>query len=228
MASKVFALLFFAVAVLGRPPLVLQGADYPNVFDDVKVPIQLGVMSRCPDAILCEAVFDEVLDRVGSKVDLSLTFLAKRNHSAPDWGVTCMHGPDECAGNVQELCAVKYTPVEQWWAFVQCQNYQGRDKIGLPDTALSCARSAGIDWEHSGAGKCAGLDGSGKGKEGVELLQKSIMSAHQLEISKSCTVIISGQKVCVHDGTWQECEDGHTVNDFVRQINNEYDRLNNN
>jgi Gamma interferon inducible lysosomal thiol reductase (GILT) len=93
-----------------------------------------------------------------------------------------MHGPEECAGNVQELCAAKYTPIDQWWEFVQCQNYQGRDKIGLPDVALKCAESAGIDWKQSGVGECAGLDGSGKGEEGVELLRQSIKSAHQLEI----------------------------------------------
>lgn len=43
--------------------------------DDVKVPVVLGVMSRCPDALLCEAVFDQVLPRAGSKIDLSLTYL---------------------------------------------------------------------------------------------------------------------------------------------------------
>lgn len=33
-------------------------------------------MSRCPDAILCESVFDQVLDKVGPKVDMSLVFIA--------------------------------------------------------------------------------------------------------------------------------------------------------
>lgn len=32
-------------------------------------------MSGCPDALLCESVFDHVLDRVSDKVDLSLTFI---------------------------------------------------------------------------------------------------------------------------------------------------------
>src|ERR1700722_7859140 len=41
------------------------------------------------------------------------------NGSEPAWGVTCMHGPNECAGNVQQLCAEMYTPSE-WWNFVQC------------------------------------------------------------------------------------------------------------
>lgn len=61
--------------------------------------------------------------------------------------------------------------------------------------------------------------------------------------SKSCTVVINGEKVCVHDGTWKECEvsyafctlrapanidiqKGHTVSDFVKQIDDVYDFLN--
>lgn len=44
---------------------------------DVKVPVTLGVMSRCPDAILCESVFDKVLARVGDKVQMSLSFIGK-------------------------------------------------------------------------------------------------------------------------------------------------------
>ena len=46
-------------------------------FDDVKVPVQLGVMSRCPDALLCEAVWNDVLKKVADKVHLSLVYIAK-------------------------------------------------------------------------------------------------------------------------------------------------------
>lgn len=45
--------------------------------EDVKVPVVLGVMSACPDALLCESVFDRVLKRVGNKIDLSLTFIGQ-------------------------------------------------------------------------------------------------------------------------------------------------------
>jgi len=110
---------------------------------------------------------------------------------------------------------------------VQCQNYQGLDSIGQPDVAIKCARSAGIDWEESGVGECIGMDGSAKGKEGIRLLKENIQMTEQLGIKKSCTVLINGRAVCVHDGTWKECEGGHTANDFVKQINSEYDRLNN-
>ncbi|KAF8204960.1 hypothetical protein BJ912DRAFT_823590, partial [Pholiota molesta] len=193
---------------------------------EVKVAVQLGVMSRCPDALLCESTFNEVLDKVMDKVDLSLVYVAKIDDSEPDFGVSCMHGPEECAGNVQQLCAYTYAPFNNFWEFVKCQNYQGRENIGTPEVALQCAATAGIDWEASGAGQCAGLDGSGKAPEGVALLRASTLLGQKLGIQKSCTVLISGHPVCVHDGTWKECENGHTVGDFVRQIEDEYNKLN--
>ncbi|KZT12569.1 uncharacterized protein LAESUDRAFT_718841 [Laetiporus sulphureus 93-53] len=196
------------------------------VADDVKVPVTLGVMSRCPDALLCESVFDRVLSRVSEKVNLTLSFIGSIDSSEPDFGVTCKHGPDECAGNVHELCAMKHASALQFWEFVQCENYQGRDKIGLPETALQCAKTANIDWEDSGVGACAGLDGSGKAAEGVQLLQDSVKASQAMGIKNSCTVLINGKQVCIHDGTWKECENGHTAHDFIRQINEEYQKLN--
>lgn len=93
-----------------------------------------------------------------------------------------MHGPDECAGNVQELCAAKYHPLSTWWNFVHCQNYQGRFEVGKPAVALRCARSAKLDIENSGVGQCMGLDGSGKAEEGVALLQASVQATKDLGI----------------------------------------------
>lgn len=58
-------------------PLKVQDNSQIIVTEDVKVPVVLGVMSRCPDAMLCEAVWDRVLQRVGDKVDISLSFIAK-------------------------------------------------------------------------------------------------------------------------------------------------------
>jgi hypothetical protein len=108
---------------------------------------------------------------------------------------------------------------------VQCQNYQGRDRIGASDVALNCAKNAGFDWVDSGAGECAGVDGSGRGAEGVSLLQDSVKATKILGIKyafhyvetlqligalrafrKSCTILINGRRVCVHDGVWKECQ----------------------
>jgi hypothetical protein len=140
----------------------------------------------------------------------------------------CKHGAEECAGNVQQLCIAKYAPRGQWWNFVQCQNFGGKGAIGKPDLALRCAQAAQIDWNASGAGQCAGEDGSGTGDEGVHLLHESAELAHDLRImqvhrsfatflfahfnySKSCTILINSRKVCVHDGTWKECEVSFSV-----------------
>lgn len=87
----------------------------------------------------------------------------------------------QCAGNVQQLCTAKYATQNEWWSFVHCQNFQGRNKVGQPDVALKCANVAGIDWEN-GPGKCAGVDGSGKGAEGVALLQQSIQDTQAIGI----------------------------------------------
>ncbi len=96
--------------------------------------------------------------------------------------MTCKHGPLECAGNVQELCAQKYAPFDRWWEFVQCQNFQGRYEVGKPETALKCAKSAQLDWENSGVGACAGLNGDGKAEEGVRLLRENVVVTAKMGI----------------------------------------------
>ena len=58
-------------------PLIVQSSGAWAGADDVKVPVVLGVMSACPDAIVCESVFDRVLERVADKIDLRLTFIGK-------------------------------------------------------------------------------------------------------------------------------------------------------
>ncbi|KXN86262.1 hypothetical protein AN958_10124 [Leucoagaricus sp. SymC.cos] len=227
MLLAITTLLLSALAA-AVPRIILHDQTQSSniVPTDAKVSVQLGVMSKCPDALLCEATFNTVLEKVKYKMDLSLVYIARFDDSDPDFGVTCLHGPEECAGNVQQLCVNRYATKEQWWDFVQCQNFGGKDAIGKPEVALRCAGAAQIDWETSGAGRCAGLDGSSKGLEGVQLLHESVKLGQTLNITTSCTILISARKICVHDSTWKECEGGHTVNDFVRQINEEYDRLN--
>lgn len=223
LLSISLCLVAFAQVALLRS--VQRGSSSQTVFvNDVKVPVVLGVMSRCPDALLCESVWDHVLQRVGDKVNISLSFIARLNPSDEAYGVTCMHGVEECAGNVHELCVAKYHPTSEWWSFLQCENYQGSDGVGLPETAAKCAEAAGFEWENDKAHQCAG--DNGQGLEGAQLLQESVATTLQLGIKKSCTIIINGKQVCIHDGTWYECEGGHTPADFIRQINEEYEHLN--
>jgi len=223
--SRIVLLLLPAIILALAPALLIQD-DTLLRLDGIRVPVTLGVMSQCPDAMLCESVFDRVLKEVMDIVDMQLTYLGQLNSSVPDFGVECMHGPDECAGDVQQLCVAKYTSPRQWWSFIQCQDYQGREQVGKPDVALRCAKTAGIDWADGGAGTCAGVDGNGRGAEGVSLLQESVQATKALGISKSCTILINGRQVCIHDREWKECQAGHTPSDFIRQIYNEYERLN--
>lgn len=44
--------------------------------NSLRVPVTLGVMSRCPDALLCETLFDSVIPRVAEKIDLALAYVA--------------------------------------------------------------------------------------------------------------------------------------------------------
>jgi len=218
-----------ALAALFLPSLVQASVTPFRVQDDItvygsKVPVVLGVRSRDKDALLCQSVFDQVLKRVPDKVDLSFAYVANIDASDKDFGVSCENGYYECAGNVQQLCVHNYVDSNRWWQFVMCQNYHGYNEIGSLGLAHKCARSAGIDLA-SGVGNCIGSNG--KGVEGVRLLQQNVETTQEAEIDTSCTVVINKTPVCVHDGAWKECEDGHTANDFVRQINAEWSRINN-
>lgn len=189
-------------------------------------------MSRCPDADLCENLWDKVLDKVGGLVDLELIFLGTLNSSAPH-GVNCLHGDIECVGNIQQLCAAhiwqpkhsdgevdKVKPWADWWDFVQCINYGPRVKIGEDEYAKRCARIVGHDWVGEQVQSCV-TNGTG-----TQLLLDSVKRAQELEIEKSCTVLISEKKVCIHDSTWKSCPEGHEVGDFVSQVRREWKRLN--
>jgi len=72
-----FTTLFSTVTAAHLIPFRVQNQDELRTISDIKVPVQLGVMSRCPDALLCESTFNEVLSRAIDKVDLSLVYIGK-------------------------------------------------------------------------------------------------------------------------------------------------------
>ncbi|GAA5942410.1 uncharacterized protein JCM15063_006238 [Sporobolomyces koalae] len=224
------------------------------------VPLSLGAMSKCPDAEICETLIDRVLDTridktggkrvVGDLVNLELIYLAKENATARKeertYGdLVCLHGPSECHGNVQQLCAAAHwsskSPAsangeielettakkahgewKDWWNFVQCMNYGKRDKIGDLSTARTCAKVVGREWT-TAMEECA-QDSSDS--QGARLFKKSVARSNKLAIEKSCTIMINERKVCVHDGVWKDCSIGHEVGDFVAEIKREYSRHN--
>ena len=58
------------------------------------VRVDLFVMSKCPDAEVCEDMYDGVVAEVGSIIDLHVNYIASINAST-ETGFTCMHGQSE-------------------------------------------------------------------------------------------------------------------------------------
>jgi hypothetical protein len=77
LLTRIFLLFLPAVVLTLAPPLLTVQYDAMVGLDDVRVPVLLGVASRCPDALLCEAVFDEVLNRVLGITDLKLVYVGQ-------------------------------------------------------------------------------------------------------------------------------------------------------
>jgi hypothetical protein len=75
--------MMFSKGIASLLPLFLLAADASPVAvqhswsaNTRRVPVMLGVMSRCPDALLCETLFDNVIPRVANKINLSLAYIA--------------------------------------------------------------------------------------------------------------------------------------------------------
>ncbi|KAF8592171.1 hypothetical protein K439DRAFT_1610579 [Ramaria rubella] len=209
---------------LAHPP-----AQSPFVLTN-RVPILLGVMSRCPDALLCESVFDGALKQTWGIVDVALSFIGTLDDSDEEFGVTCMHGVQECRGNVQELCAIdRAASQEDWWHFVQCLNFEGKEQVGDAALAERCAGVASIPWDDEiseGETTRRGMKSCVESEEGSDLLKASVKQSQDLGIEKSCTIMISGKTRCIRDGAWKECELGHSVEEIVSYIKDEYQKLN--
>ncbi|SRR6266702_436933 len=74
--------LFFAAAHASSFTDAEKSWSIPSSFtNNLRVPVTLGVMSRCPDALLCETLFDKVIPKVAEKIDLSLAFIARCGHT---------------------------------------------------------------------------------------------------------------------------------------------------
>ncbi|KAL7410882.1 hypothetical protein BDY24DRAFT_328181, partial [Mrakia frigida] len=190
--------------------------------DSQPIFVVIGSQSRCPDAFLVESLIGQVLadKRTKGKVELDMIYIGSLNSSST-YGVDCKHGELECIGNIQQLCTQSILEQDEWWSFLHCQNYYS-SRIGEPSLAAQCAKVVGFTWPGSDVEKCV------EGKLGKELLVKSVKEVKKWGVEKSATVMIGEERKirCIHDGVWKNCDDGHTVNDFVRTILKEYDSIN--
>ncbi|ODN77992.1 hypothetical protein L202_05081 [Cryptococcus amylolentus CBS 6039] len=148
----------------GHTPRLFAGEE-----DRERVNVTLYVMSRCPDARLCENTFGSVLrsPSVPSKINLSLQFIGSLNSSSSSpssssslsspspWGVECKHGPKECVGNAHQLCLIQHLSgqgggkgVEEWFGGVECMNFPSDwpERVGEIAEVERCAKASGA-WD---------------------------------------------------------------------------------
>ncbi|KAI8072427.1 hypothetical protein BC940DRAFT_292579 [Gongronella butleri] len=206
--------LWIAVSVLA-----LQGSCAPtfhlntDLLSQSPVRVDLHVMSKCPDAVQCEDVFFKVLSKVRVPVKFDINYIAEADASEP-FKHKCKHGNPECLGNIQQLCFHHvYPDWRDWFAFNLCMN-QDYGQIGLEnDLAPNCARHLKLDYA---------LVDSCVHDIGVELLKDSANVSKDRGIRTSCSILLNNELNCVHDGTWKNCAEGTTVEDFVQAIESRY------
>ncbi|KAK7753307.1 hypothetical protein SLS62_004826 [Diatrype stigma] len=131
------------------------------------VPLEIHIMSKCPDAQYClsELVVPSMV-RTSDKVNFTLSYIGTPTEND---GIECKHGPEECMGNIIELCAVNlYPDVKVYLGFTNCLT---QDYPEIPDSELveECALEFGIDKEK--LNECASRD---TGAFGLSLLRQSI------------------------------------------------------
>ncbi|KAK9767080.1 hypothetical protein K7432_003390 [Basidiobolus ranarum] len=180
-----------------------------ETFTPATVPVDLYVMSKSSDAVQCEEIFGGILDQIGSIVNLNIYYIGKEENGSH----VCKHGEQECRGNKMQLCAKALYRWHQtpsaWFRLIQCQN-QDYHAIGTDASLEYCSLKKNMSFKK--------LRDCTDGPYGARLLSQSFTEAQEKGISTSCTMVINQQVRCVHDSTWMNCDGGHEVADFVRDI----------
>ncbi|CAZ79780.1 unnamed protein product [Tuber melanosporum] len=202
-----------------------QSLRAPGLAAEIKVPLEIHIMSKCPDARDClEQLIAPTLEEIESLVDFQMSFIGR---PTADDGVFCMHGPSECLGNILHLCSAKINtppsppPAHTYLPFSLCLIH---DFKNIPEREFveGCADKNGIDFQK--LNDCAsdmGPDG------GLSMLRNSVERSRALEAETSCTVRVDGKKRCVRDGgKWKDCDGGSDIEDLVRDIKKIYKEKN--
>ncbi|KAH7145774.1 hypothetical protein B0J13DRAFT_327358 [Dactylonectria estremocensis] len=142
--------------------------DTVTVHDSANlVPLEAHIISKCPDTKdALRQLLLPVMQRVHDRVNFTLSFIG---HPTANDGVECKHGPEECMGNIIELCARELYPDPKIsLGFVMCLT---RDYEEIPSRALieDCALEHAIDFQ--ALNDCATKE---DGAYGVGLLRNSI------------------------------------------------------
>lgn len=112
------------------------------------------------------------MQHVVDKVNFTLSYLGQP--TAND-GVACMHGPEECMGNIIELCAAHlYPDAKIHLGFTMCLT---KDYHEIPERTLveECALEHGMDFKK--LDECAVKD---DGAFGLDMLQASVRRSKEV------------------------------------------------
>ncbi|KAF2719100.1 hypothetical protein K431DRAFT_229434 [Polychaeton citri CBS 116435] len=210
-----FSLMLFMLLSIGTEFM-------DDEYSDPRVPLDVHIMSKCPDARDC--LHDMILPamvNVSHLVKFNLDFIGKETEHDPKTNQTeivCMHGPTECLGNILELCSASLYPNPKiHLGFTMCLSHDYPD-IPARELIEDCALEHGIDIAKLNA--CAIED---DGRRGQELLRQSVERSHDLGVERSCTVRLAGETRCVRDGgEWKDCESGSKASDLVRDVRRLY------
>jgi hypothetical protein len=176
-----------------------------------KVPFEVHIESRCPDARDClQKLVVPTYWQVKDKVDFRISYVGEV-WKEPRKEVTCQHGWNECDGNKLLVCAGQYAgSVSDGLAFVNCV-LSDYERVPEPKLIKECAWEHGIDYDQIKA--CA------DGHEGRNLLISSVEHSVAVEANFSCTVRVAGEKWCSRDDYEWQCDEYHyTVENLVEEI----------
>jgi len=97
----------------------------------------------------------------------------------------CLHGPDECVGDLLEICAYNLTYSAQneygWWKFCLCLQNDYED---IPNNAQSCAQTANLNWDP--------ILSCSKGSLGSSLFSQSIAFSNNMNVDATPTIFVNG------------------------------------
>ncbi|GAB7362733.1 hypothetical protein MBLNU230_g3039t1 [Neophaeotheca triangularis] len=196
----------------------LTDDDMPGSYYGQRVPLEAHIMSKCPDARDClHELILPAMQNVSHKVDFKLSYIGSVTHE--DDGVACKHGPDECLGNILELCAAYLYPDPMLYlGFTMCLSNQYRE-VPSEDLVRECALEHGISFEK--LNRCAVDEDGGMS---VGMLRESFERSAAANVTTSCTVrLAESEWWCVRDGAqWKNCSHGHTAADLVKSIEDAY------
>jgi len=168
-------------------------------------------MSKCPDAKLCETLFAPGLIKLASIINFTVSYIGKEEKSNT---FECMHGPDECTGDKQQLCVQSLTSQTNLIKFLQCQSSRMEN---IPNNGEQCVKlAAGDSLKWSDVQTCV------TSNKANDLMHQALERTQAASVTKSCTIHLNGKHWCMHDGSWIRCSEGHDEMSLIKAICSRY------